>query len=1783
MPISLTASGVAYTQNFDTLANTGTSSLLPNSFEISEAGTAANATYTAGTGSGNTGDTYSFGAAGSTDRALGGLQSGSLIPTFGVSFTNNTGAMITSLQIAYTGEQYRLGSTGRADRIDFQYSTTATSVASPANNWIDVDSLDFSSRVTTGTVGALDGNAAANRALISSTITGLSIAPGATFFIRWTDLNATGADDALAVDDFSLTPITAAVAQPGTLSIADATVVEGNAGTTPISFIVTRAGGSDGAVSVAYAVTFGAGGADANDFAVGTALTGSVNFANGETSKTITLNVAGDLMVEGDESFTVTLSAPTGGVTITDGIAIGTITNDDVAARPGTLSIADATVLEGNAGSTPISFVVTRADGAAGAVSASFNVSFAPGAGNADAADFAAGTLLSGTVNFADGETSKTITLNVAGDTLVEGDETFTVLLSAPTGGAMIGDGTAIGTITNDDVAPVAPPNVFINEIHYDNSGVDINEAVEIAGTAGTNLTGYRLVFYNGSNTPGAAVVYQTTNLTGVIDDEGQGFGAVFFSYPSNGIQNGASDGIALIAPDGRVLQFLSYEGVITAAAGTPAGGLTSIDIGVSEDGTGSATASLQATGTGSVAADFTFQPDAPSSFGMLNTGQTIIGANGTGLVSIADASVIEGDSGVQQLIFNVRRAGGSGQSASVDFTVALDGTANAADLAPGAVLSGTVTFGVGETVKQIVVPIQGDTLAEGNETLSVTLSNPIGNISVVDGSAIGTITNDDPVALAIYQIQGETHRSTVTGQTVITSGIVTAIDSNGFYLQDAVGDGNSRTSDGIFVFTSTAPTVLVGDGVNVRGRVDEFLPGAGSLTITQIAAPIIQVVSSGNALPAATLIGTGGVLPPNTVFEDDGFTSFDPLTDAADFYESLEGMRVTIDAPLVTSATNGFGETQVVASGGVGATGVNSRGGITIGSDSPDFNPERIQIDDDAGIFAGFRPDFGQGDRLSSVTGIVNYAFNTYEVLVTEAVTVTFDAPAPTREITNLVGTADSLSIATYNLENLDPTDNKFDILARDIVINLRAPDIIGVNEIQDADGAGTGSNLSGFVTAQRLIDAIRTAGGPTYTYIEVAPTAPNTTGGEPNGNIRNGFFFNDDRVDYIANSAVAVPGSAFNGSRSPLAAQFVFNAQTITAISVHSTSRGGSEPLFGANQPPANAGDGARTAQATAIRAFVNNLLAGDPNANIAVLGDFNGFTFENAIGALEAGGALTDLNRRLPNEERYSFVFEGNAQALDHILVTPGLFLNAQYDAVHLNSEQPDTPARGTDHDPQLALLSFARANEAPVNLLLSNATIVENAAAGTVVGTLSATDRVGDVLRYSLVDDAAGRFVVDAVTGIVTAVSSFDFEATPSVAIVGRATDQGGLTVEARFTINVSDVNEAPVAFNDTVNVNEDATTANLAALILGNDRDPDAGDALRITSVDTTSTLGSVIFDAATQSVRYAADNDAFDALATGVTASDSFRYTITDAGGLTSTATVAVTVTGVNDAPVAFNDTVNVNEDATTANLAALILGNDRDPDAGDALRITSVDTGGTLGSLIFNAATQSLQYVADNDAFDALASGATATDSFRYTVTDAGGLTSTATVAVTVTGIADGITRTGTSAADTLTGTTGEDILFGVTGNDTLSGLAGNDQLFGGSGNDILLGGEGRDFLSGGIGNDIIDGGAGDDRLFGEAGNDTLTGGSGRDIFSFARGNGVDTITDFNTMLDRILLESGVDVMRTAVSDVNRDGIADLTLTFSTGNSVALLGVNDFNAIMFDRAPDPVAVGPIA
>jgi hypothetical protein len=210
--ISLTTLGTPYSQNFDSLASSGTSSTVPAGWAFTETGTSANTTYTAGTGSSTTGDTYSFGSTASTERAFGGLRSASLVPIIGASFSNNTGSAISSLDIAYTGEQWRLGTRNRFDSLHFQISVDATNLTN--GTWMSISALHFVTPDTSGTAGARDGNAASNRTVLSANVSSLSIAAGANFWIRWIDFDAAGADDGLAIDNFSLTPLGSAECIP---------------------------------------------------------------------------------------------------------------------------------------------------------------------------------------------------------------------------------------------------------------------------------------------------------------------------------------------------------------------------------------------------------------------------------------------------------------------------------------------------------------------------------------------------------------------------------------------------------------------------------------------------------------------------------------------------------------------------------------------------------------------------------------------------------------------------------------------------------------------------------------------------------------------------------------------------------------------------------------------------------------------------------------------------------------------------------------------------------------------------------------------------------------------------------------------------------------------------------------------------------------------------------------------------------------------------------------------------------------------------------------------------------------------------------------------------------------------------------------------------------------------------------------------------------------------------------------------------------------------------------
>jgi len=565
---------------------------------------------------------------------------------------------------------------------------------------------------------------------------------------------------------------------------------------------------------------------------------------------------------------------------------------------------------------------------------------------------------------------------------------------------------------------------------------------------------------------------------------------------------------------------------------------------------------------------------------------------------------------------------------------------------------------------------------------------------------------------LRIHDLQGKAHLSPFNGQGVQNvQGIVTAIGSNGFWIQDPFPDGDVATSEGIFVFTGSSSAILaarsVGEAVQVSGTVSEFRPGnnPNNLTITQIGnnngvqALAVAAWPAGEGLAIAPTVIGADRSPPTEVINVEAANvetggQFDPSRDGIDFWESLEGMWVAVNNAVATSPTANFGSSEeiwVLANGGADATSVTARGGSLIRPG--DFNPERIQIDDL--INSATLPDVDVGAWLSSLQGVVGYDFNNYEVLVPAAPTVV-QASTLTKEVTTLERAANTLTVATFNVENLDPGDGapRFAALGQAIVGNLKSPDIISLAEMQDNNGPTNNGVVDANVTFQTLIDAIAAAGGPTYAYRQINP-GNNQDGGEPGGNIRVGFLFDPARVGVIEASLARLldtdlsDGDAFASSRKPLAGTFTFSGEQVTVVANHFNSKGGDQPLFGPNQPPLLSSEAQRLQQAEIVADFVAGLLAADSRAKVIVAGDLNDFEFSPPLTVLESIG-LTTLIETLPANERYSYNFQGNAQALDHILASPNLMLNLDgFDIVHMNSEFAD---QLSDHDPAVAAFTI-----------------------------------------------------------------------------------------------------------------------------------------------------------------------------------------------------------------------------------------------------------------------------------------------------------------------------------------------------------------------------------------------------------------------------------------------------------------------------------------------------------
>ncbi|MFD2569251.1 putative Ig domain-containing protein [Spirosoma soli] len=1558
--VSFTSGVLSYTQNFNNLANTGSSNPWTDNSTI--IGWYSSRTlYLANNGNTNTGGLYSFGAD-ATDRSLGSLGSGSANPVlYGVQFINNTGNAITSINVQYKGEQWRKGA--NPNSLTFSYKVGATSITE--SDYTSVGSLSFTSPQS-GTVTPLNIDGNSTGGVVSATIP-VTVNNGQTVWLRWSDVDDLGADAGLAIDDLTITATTQVPVTPTVnLSVSTNTATEADA--TVVTVTATASAAVTGDQTVALAVT--GTGITTQDYILSSA---TITIPNGTTSGAVSFTVANDALAEGTETAVLTISSPSSGLvlgstttqniaitdndqagfttlegdgatTVTEGGAtdtytialnsqptanvIFTITPDaQVSANPLSLTFTAANY------STPQTVTVTAVDDAI--VEGNHTGLITQSVASADAAynGLAAPSI---TVNITDNDVAQPVlTANpttLAGFTTTQGTTsapqvysltgsnlTSPVAVSAPAGFQVSLDGTTFqdqltvplvsggvsatvavrltgastgspsGSITNSagsltaTVAVSGQVNAPSNSLYYNLAVAPFTQDWTNTGLITTNdnwsgvqsIIGYRgdeLTTATGTNPQtilsGAATpVNVIANQTNPNTLTAGGVAEFQITNPSIGLQgSGTADAPHIVIYLNTTNQTninVAYNVRDLDGSGDNAIQQVALQYRIGESGNfinipegyiGDATSASAATQVTPVNVTLPAEAENQSQVQLrIITSNAvgndewvgiddivISGTTGTptgSIVSIQATDANAAETAADPGVFTITRTGSTTAPITVNYVVGT-GTGqaiNGTDYNP--TLAGTVALDANQTSATITVTPVDDALIEGNESVVLSLTTGEGYALSGSRSATVVIADNDVVAggVRIHDIQGASHVSPLATQTVTNvPGVVTTLAPNGFYMEDTTPDADPATSEGIFVFTSSAPSVAVGTAVLVSGTVAEFRPGNNNnnLSITQISNPTVATQSVNNTLPNPTVISSavidGARRIPTQVISNDFVNGdvenslFDPAEDGLDFFESLEGMRVQINNPVTTGFRNDNGEVFVIADNGNGATGKNARNTITIsGADqtdinaaliNSDFNPERILIDD---LLSGANslPNVNVGAVLSTIVGVVTYDFQNYRVLPTIAPTVVTPNPA-TKEITTLTNGANQVTIATFNVENLDPgdPDAKFSGLASAIATNLKSPDIIVLEEIQDNNGAGGGGVVDASQTFQKLINFITAANGPTYQFRQINPV-DGTNGGEGGGNIRVGFLFNPARVSFVdrpgggSTTATTVtnvngnpqlsasPGlidptnSAFSGSRKPLVGEFTFNGQTIFVIGNHFTSRGGSGVPTSRLQPPAQGGQTARESQAAIVNAFVDQLLAINPSANIAVMGDFNEFQFFPVLQILKGNVSgqqpvLVNLITTLPAQEQYTYNFDGNAQALDHFLASNSLFskLNG-FDVVHINSEFLD---QLSDHDPSLAQFTFAPV-ATPLALTLT-ASPTQLATTGTT--TLSATVS-GGTTPYSYTFSGPGTITqtpasnTASISGLTAGVQTF-------TVLVADATSPASQTISATVSVTVNAV-------------------------------------------------------------------------------------------------------------------------------------------------------------------------------------------------------------------------------------------------------------------------------------------------------------------------------------------------------------------------------------------------------
>lgn len=529
------------------------------------------------------------------------------------------------------------------------------------------------------------------------------------------------------------------------------------------------------------------------------------------------------------------------------------------------------------------------------------------------------------------------------------------------------------------------------------------------------------------------------------------------------------------------------------------------------------------------------------------------------------------------------------------------------------------------------------------------------------------------------------------------------------------MSDNNPKTSDAVYV--ASKDKVESGDLLKVQGTVKEgymeeysvkpgqtFKKPAGSLTVTQIINATITKLGKAD-LPKALNISEK--MPKDIV--DNTPTKYNPETEALDYWESLEGMRVEVTKPKVTGPQ--YKGDIYVLPGDYKGQKLNNIGGVNLRPGVQ--NTEVLPITVGNKFVAKAKDYFNE-----NITGVVTYKNKTYKIDPSSVPAI--QDGGLKREVSKIYPSEDKLTIASYNIENFsannkghdETPEEKVDKIANSFIKEVHSPDIITLIEVQDNNGGVNDGTVDGVKSGEKLAQRIKSLGGPDYKYTEIAPV-DGKDGGKPGANIRVAYLYNPKRVTLIGkekggseeaarfvnghlekNPARIDPTSVhFEKVRKSLAAEFEFKGERIVVIANHLKSKLGDDAIYGSNQPSVENTKAKRIEEAKILNAFIKEGLRQNPNLKFVLTGDFNDFEFSDSVRTI-VGNELVNLMAEHEQGDRYSYFYRGSNQSLDNILISKNIKDKVVFSPVHINASFMEEHGRASDHDPVVVQIDFSK---------------------------------------------------------------------------------------------------------------------------------------------------------------------------------------------------------------------------------------------------------------------------------------------------------------------------------------------------------------------------------------------------------------------------------------------------------------------------------------------------------